>query len=87
MFTSVKIAKIQNTNAGLVGMWGKRKTYPLLMGMQTDTTAMEIGVRVASEMLEVVLPCDPAAQPLDVHPTDPIAYYSQAQTGSARWIQ
>lgn len=59
-------------------MWERRKTYPLLMGMQTDTTAMEIGVKVASEMLEVVLPCDPVAQPLDVHPTDPIASYSQA---------
>lgn len=68
-------------------MWGKRKTYPLLKGMQTDTTAMEIGVKFASEMLEVVLPCHPAAQPLDVHPTDSIAYYSQAQTGSAGWIQ
>lgn len=42
-------------------MWERRKTYPLLMGMQTDTTAMEIGVKVASEMLEVVQPCDPVA--------------------------
>jgi hypothetical protein len=53
----------------LARMWRKRNTPPLLVGLQTCTTILEISL-VVSQKLDRVLPEDPAIPLLGIYPED-----------------
>jgi hypothetical protein len=48
-------------------MWIKRNTPPLLVGLQTGTTTLEINLETA-QYLEIDLPKDPAIPLLGIYP-------------------
>jgi hypothetical protein len=50
-------------------MWRKRNTPPLLVGLQADTTILEISLAVLRK-LDIVLPEDPAIPILGIYTED-----------------
>ena len=58
----------------VVRMWGKGNTHSLLVGVQTCTATVEIGV-AASQEVENNLPQDPATPLLGIYPKDSTPYY------------
>jgi len=57
----------------MVRMWRNRNTPPLLIGLQVDTTTLEISVDVPIK-LDIVLPEDPAMPLLGMHPKGALTY-------------
>ena len=53
----------------LARMWRKRNTPPLLVGLQACTTTLEISL-VVPQILDIVLPEDPAIPLLGIYPED-----------------
>jgi hypothetical protein len=49
-------------------MWRKRNTPPLVVGLQTGATILEINLEV--QKLVIVLPEDPAIPLLSIYPKD-----------------
>jgi hypothetical protein len=58
----------------LMRMWRKRNTPPLLIGVQTCKTTLEINLAV-SQKTEIVLPQYPAIPLLGIYPKDAPTYY------------
>ncbi|EDL77584.1 rCG25155 [Rattus norvegicus] len=54
-------------------MWRKRNTPPLMVGLQTGTTSLEISLTVPQK-IEIALPEDPAIPLLGVCPKDAPSY-------------
>jgi hypothetical protein len=48
-------------------MWRKRKTPPLLMGLQACTTTLDISL-VVPQKIDIILPEDPAIPLLGIYP-------------------
>ena len=57
----------------LARMWRKRNTPPLLVGLQTGTTILEISWRFLRK-LDIELPEDPAIPLLGIYPKDAPSY-------------
>jgi hypothetical protein len=55
-------------------MWRKRNTPPLLVGVSTCTTTLEINL-VVLRKLEIVLPEDLAIPLLGIYPKDALLYH------------
>ena len=53
----------------LARMWRKKNTPPLLVGLQTCTTTLEISLAVPQK-INIVLPKDPAIPLLGIYPED-----------------
>jgi hypothetical protein len=53
----------------LARKWRKRNTPPLLVGLQACTTTLEISL-VVPQILDIVLPEDPAIPLLGIYPED-----------------
>ena len=56
-------------------MWSKGNTLPLLVGMHTCTTTLEINMVVFFEKLGINLPQDPTISLLGIYPKDAQSYY------------
>jgi len=71
----------------LVRMWRKRNTPPLLVGLQTGTTTLEISLEVPQK-LDITLPEDPAIPLLGICPKDALTYnkYSCSTIFIAAWF-
>jgi len=57
----------------LARMWRERNTPPLLVGLQTGTTILEINLEVPQK-IDIVLPEDPAIPLLGIYPKDAPTY-------------
>jgi hypothetical protein len=51
-------------------IWRKRNTPPLLLGLQTGTTILDIKILRFLRKLEIALPEDPAIPLLGIYPKD-----------------
>ena len=63
----------------LMRMWRKRKTPPLLVGLQAGTTTVEVSLRFLRK-LGIVLPEDPAIPLLGMYPKDTQTYKDTCST-------
>jgi len=64
-------------------MWRKRNTPPLLMGLQTGTTILEISLEFLRK-LDITLPEEPAIPLLGIYPKD--ALTCNRDTGPSMFI-
>jgi hypothetical protein len=54
----------------LVRMWRKKNTPPLLAGLQSCTTSLEVGLEVPQILLDIILLEDPVIPLLGIYPEE-----------------